>query len=173
MEEREKERGKNTRISVFRSATMVEVDWLLPARCSRGTHTYTRNMLEALERVGLMGAVKRPGARTPAPSTRRNTTAAFHIPDFVQNGRFSARVPVCVYPSEYTPRDLFYVWERVSRTYAYGRSVKPRFHRTLDLRMIERESFLFFFYIETSGRNEREVDLEMHLNDQGFILFSR
>lgn len=155
---------------------MVEVDWLLPARCSRGTHTYTRarNMLEALERVGLMGAVKRPGARTPAPSTRRNTTAAFHIPDFVQNGRFSARVPVCVYSSEYTPRDLFYVWERVSRTCAYARSVKPRFHRTLDLRMIERESFLFFFfYIETSGRNEREVDLEMYLNDQGFILFSR
>ena len=141
---------------MFRSATMVEVDWLLPARCSRATHTYTRNMLEALERVGLMGAVKRPGARTPAPSTRRNTTAAFHIPDFVQNGRFSARVPVCVYSSEYTPRDLFYVWERVSRTCAYARSVKPRFHRTLDLRMIERESFLFFFISkrveETKGK---------------------
>lgn len=113
---RERKRGrKNTRISLslFRSATLVEVDWLLPARCFTHTYISARNMLEALERVGLMGAVKRPGARTPAPSTRRNTTAAFHIPDFVQNGRFSARV--CVYSSEYTPRDLFYVWERVSR----------------------------------------------------------
>lgn len=140
---------------MFRSATMVEVDWLLPARCSRATHTYTRNMLEALERVGLMGAVKRPGARTPAPSTRRNTTAAFHIPDFVQNGRFSARVPVCVYLSEYTPRDLFYVWERVSRTCAYARSVKPRFHRMLDLRMIERESFLFFFLYRNEWKKRK------------------
>lgn len=121
---RERKRGrKNTRISLslFRSATLVEVDWLLPARCFTHTYISARNMLEALERVGLMGAVKRPGARTPAPSTRRNTTAAFHIPDFVQNGRFSTRV--CVYSSEYTPRDLFYVWERVSRrTCAYARA---------------------------------------------------
>lgn len=114
---RERKRGERTReslsLSLFRSATLVEVDWLLPARCFTHTYISARNMLEALERVGLMGAVKRPGARTPAPSTRRNTTAAFHIPDFVQNGRFSARV--CVYSSEYAPRDLFYVWERVSR----------------------------------------------------------